>query len=755
MSRGGRVALIVAAWVGPLLWLALWSATTTSDGTVVSRPAAVLGDGRWGESLLVLETYGGTPLRPGDEILRIEDREVATMAGSPVHLTAGRGDVLRYDVRRAAGGLDVEQQVEVPLTRYAVGDAVLEKPQVAVVALGLLLAGTLLLLRGADPLAAGATLVAGAAAGVGLTAQPFGVQAVEVAGSGHLWPHVVGELAAGLALGSLLVAVWSFPRPPGVLAASRTWALVAVPFVAWVAWLAAYAARQPAPARLQAQLDVTGSAAISVAVLGALALATGRRRADTSDQRVAHRLLVTALLAAVVVLLVLDVAPVVLRGSPLVAREVLALVLVPVVLACWVVAVLGYRLAAIDATLRRSLLQLVLASVVGAVFLAAANAVNLAAGTSVRSMVTGGVVALALLPAVLLLRRTASRLVYGDRAFPYRVVSELRRLEPTTAPEHVLDETLSTLSRSLGLDYARIESAGSSDDGRVVVERGERRGQPTTVELEVAGTPVGRLEMEVSPLREPFGPRDRRLLEDVGTQVGALVQALAAGRELQRSRERLVAAREEERRRLRRDLHDGLGPSLATTLLRLEAARELMDRDPAGARSLVSQLVDQTEADIAEVRRLVEGLRPPSLDQLGLVSALRQRADKDNEAVALGSKAPRWTVAAEDLGVLPAAVEVAAYRIAVEAVNNAVRHSGASQVTVTLRRRPDALELVIRDDGTGIGDDRGVGVGIGSMRDRAEELGGTCAVTAPAGGGTQVVAHLPLTTQLHGPEEDG
>jgi signal transduction histidine kinase len=137
------------------------------------------------------------------------------------------------------------------------------------------------------------------------------------------------------------------------------------------------------------------------------------------------------------------------------------------------------------------------------------------------------------------------------------------------------------------------------------------------------------------------------------------------------------------------------------------------------------------------------------------VSALRQRADQDNEAVALGSRAPRWTVAAEDLGVLPAAVEVAAYRIAVEAVNNAVRHSGAAQVWVTLRRGPDALELVIRDDGTGITDRRGVGVGLGSMRDRAEELGGTCTVSAPAGGGTQVEAHLPLTMELHGPEEEG
>ena len=260
-------------------------------------------------------------------------------------------------------------------------------------------------------------------------------------------------------------------------------------------------------------------------------------------------------------------------------------------------------------------------------------------------------VALVLLPAALLLRRAASRLLYGDRAFPYRVVSELRRLEPTTGPEHVLDEMLTTLSRSLGLDYARIESTGRRPEDRFAVERGERRGEPTIVDLEVAGAAVGRLEMEVSPLRAPFGPRDRRLLEDVGTQVGALVQALAAGRELQRSRERLVAAREEERRRLRRDLHDGLGPSLATTLMRLEVARDLVDRDPVAARDLVARLIDQTEADIGEVRRLVDGLRPPALDQLGLVSALRQRADQDNQAVALGSTAPRWTVTSDEVGV--------------------------------------------------------------------------------------------------------
>ena len=132
----------------------------------------------------------------------------------------------------------------------------------------------------------------------------------------------------------------------------------------------------------------------------------------------------------------------------------------------------------------------------------------------------------------------------------------------------------------------------------------------------------------MAPQRDPFGPGDRRLLEDVGVQVGALVQAVLANRELQRSRQRLVTAREEERRRLRRDLHDGLGPALATLAMRLESVSDLISRDPAGAAELADTLSEQARAEILEVRRLVDGLRPPALDQLGLVSALRQRAEE-------------------------------------------------------------------------------------------------------------------------------
>ena len=483
MSRVAPWAFVAAAWLGPLVWLALWPLFTPSDGTVVTAPGAVFGDGRWGDSLLVLDTHGGTPLRPGDRILAIEDTEVAGMTGGTGLADASRGDVLHYRVLRRGAQLDVRQQVEVPLTRYAVGDALLDNPQLVVVPLALLVGGTILVARRVQPVAAAATLLAGAAAGVALTSQPLGVQALEVAGAGPVWPHAVGELAVGLGLGSLLVAVWTFPRPPDLLVAGRSWVLLAAPFAAWACWLVAYAARQPEPARSQARLDLTLPAVVVAAVLAALALATGPRRAGSIDERMALRLLVSGLLTALVVVVVLDVVPLAVRGSPLVAREVLFVVLVPVVLACWVAAVVGYRLAELDATMRRSLFQLVLASLVGAVFLIAANAVNLAAGTSVRSMVTGGIVALVLLPAALLLRRATSRLLYGDRAFPYRVVSELRRLEPATGAEQLLDEVLSTLSRRLNLAYARIESAGG-----FAVQRGARLGTPTTVDLEVGGT---------------------------------------------------------------------------------------------------------------------------------------------------------------------------------------------------------------------------------------------------------------------------
>ena len=161
----------------------------------------------------------------------------------------------------------------------------------------------------------------------------------------------------------------------------------------------------------------------------------------------------------------------------------------------------------------------------------------------------------------------------------------------------------------------------------------------------------------------------------------------------------------------------------------------------------MGQLSDQAREEIVEVRRLVDGLRPPALDQLGLVTALRQRANEHALAARDRGRGTvmTWTVEAdEDVEPLPAAVEVAAYRIAIEAVSNALRHSDAETCTVTLRRDDGYLHVLVRDTGTGLAPTPGVGVGLSSMRERAEEVGGTCTVTSAAGTGTVVEARLPL-----------
>jgi signal transduction histidine kinase len=271
--------------------------------------------------------------------------------------------------------------------------------------------------------------------------------------------------------------------------------------------------------------------------------------------------------------------------------------------------------------------------------------------------------------------------------------------------------------------------------------------RPLEAPLVYGGETVGRLILGPRAGDETFGPADRRLLEDLAHQIGVAAhavrlsdEALRLSADLQRSRERLVTAREEERRRLRRDLHDGLGPQLAGLTMTAEAARDLVSADPERAKELLSDLTERAQAAVADVRHLVYALRPPALDALGLLGALRAHADHHNDGgVNVSVEAP------EQLPPLPAAVEVAAYRIALEAINNAERHAAARTcvVRIALDEVAAALRVEIVDDGRGIGEERGTGVGLSSMRERAAELGGRFSVEAPPAGGTRVRAYLP------------
>ncbi len=250
--------------------------------------------------------------------------------------------------------------------------------------------------------------------------------------------------------------------------------------------------------------------------------------------------------------------------------------------------------------------------------------------------------------------------------------------------------------------------------------------------------PVDELTRVTSRIRD--GDLSARAVPEREDELGMLLfEFNRMSDDLARARERLVTAREEERRRLRRDLHDGLGAAIAGVNVQLQAAVHALDRDPSRVGPLLTSASAAVQEALDDVRRLVYGLRPPVLDALGLPGALR-----DHAGTLRGPGAPDFTVdAPAEIGELPAAVEVAALRIAQEAMTNVVRHANAGHCLVELSCN-GALRLRVHDDGIGYRDQHS-GVGLVSMRERAGELGGTVTIANAPGGGTEVLAVLPTS----------
>ena len=427
----------------------------------------------------------------------------------------------------------------------------------------------------------------------------------------------------------------------------------------------------------------------------------------------------------------------------------LFMLLIPISIA---VAILRYRLFDIDFLINRTLVYGALTACVVGVYVFAVGYLGelfRSHDNLLVSLVATGIVAVLFAPLRDRLQSLVNRLMYGERDDPYAVISRLgQRLEATLTPGTMVPTVVETVAETLKLPYAAIEVErnGSFEEAASV---GEPVRAPVHLPLVYGGTLVGRLVLGTRAGEEAFAPTDRRLLDDLARQAGVAVhaarltdRAIRLSTDLQRSRERLVAAREEERRRLRRDLHDGLGPQLAGLTMKAEAARDLVPVDPDRAESLLGDLTERAQDAVADVRRLVYALRPPALDALGLVGALHSHASQyNNGGQHIEIKAPEG----DDLPTLTAAVEVAAYRIVLEALNNVVRHADARncEVRLSLDEEPGMLTLEVSDDGRGIGDDRKPGVGLSSMRERAEELGGSCVVESLPSGGTRVRVRLP------------
>jgi signal transduction histidine kinase len=328
--------------------------------------------------------------------------------------------------------------------------------------------------------------------------------------------------------------------------------------------------------------------------------------------------------------------------------------------------------------------------------------------------------------------------MYGERDDPYLAIASLSRtLASSLQVDEVLPAAVETLGRTLALEYVGV--SGVAGPGALSVEiaaYGIPLGDARVYPLDHQGVSVG--ELRVAPRSgERLRSRDERLIADLAPQVAGAVHAVELAHELESARGRLVRLREEERRRIRRDLHDGLGPALAGLTFTIDAARNLAESDLTRADELLASATDQIQSLIADVRRLIYGLRPPTLDELGLVASLRGLASHD------GSDGPRIHVDAPDvLPPLDAAVEVAAYRIVQEAVTNVARHAHARRCTIRIVLEPAALLLDVTDDGRGFADRR-AGVGLQAMRERALELGGTYDVSSTPGVGTTVSVRLP------------
>jgi signal transduction histidine kinase/RimJ/RimL family protein N-acetyltransferase len=417
--------------------------------------------------------------------------------------------------------------------------------------------------------------------------------------------------------------------------------------------------------------------------------------------------------------------------------------LIPVTIS---MALFRYRLWQIDFFINRTIVYGGLTAAVLAsygVIVGGLSAVVQTQNSLFLSLLATGLIAVLFQPVRNRLQLAVNRLMFGERDDPYAVLSQLgRQLRETAVPGETLPALTTTIRQVLKLPYVAVELT-TADGGRQTAAV-SGRSSPVIEEwpLLYQGERVGRLTVSPRSPQERFSERERQLLADIAGQAGAAAYSVRLMAALQRSRERLVLAREEERRRIRRDLHDELGPSLASQTFKLDAALELLERDPQAAAVLLESLKSENQALIADIRRLVYALRPPSLDELGLLAALQVHLAP--LAQRNGSLSITITAVPDPLLSLPAAVEVAAYRIVMEAINNVTRHARAQHCMVHLEISPASLMITVADDGIGLPPELRPGVGLAYMRERAEELGGSFSVGEATMGGVQVTAVLPL-----------
>jgi signal transduction histidine kinase len=407
-------------------------------------------------------------------------------------------------------------------------------------------------------------------------------------------------------------------------------------------------------------------------------------------------------------------------------------------------AVLRYRLYAIDLVIRKTAVYAVLAVLLfllGIVpaWVFAGLVLDVSGETEISWAVAGVIVGVAVWPLRRLAARIADRLVFGRRATPYEVLSEFsHRVAETYAADDVLERMARVLGEAVGAEAATVW-LGAGAGARPVASW--PRPAPlddelpdSAVEVRHQGNLLGALSVRM-PARDPMSPAKERLIRDLAGQAGLVLRNAALIEDLRASRQRLVAAQDQERRRLERDIHDGAQQQLVALAVKLGLAERIVSSDAERAAAMVAEAKAETNEALETLRDLARGIYPPLLADEGLLAALTAQARKASLPV---------MVDADGVGRLPQEIEAAVYFSCLEALQNAAKHAGASAATIRLGRRDGELTFEVADDGRGF--DPAVitrGTGLQGIADRLAALGGTLEVRSQPGRGTTIVGSLP------------
>jgi signal transduction histidine kinase len=415
---------------------------------------------------------------------------------------------------------------------------------------------------------------------------------------------------------------------------------------------------------------------------------------------------------------------------------------------CVGLAVFRHRLWDIDLILSRTLVYGALTALVVGLYILIVGGIGAlfhTQATAINGLLATGIIAVLFQPLRDRLQRFVNRLLYGERDDPAAVFSRLaHQLETANARSAILPNLVQAVASTLKIPYVAIRLASAVDHAEPLASWGLSTGHVEVIPLVYQNEAVGQLAVALRGPQEAFNPQEQRLLAAIAALTATTVRAVQMSDEVHFSRQRIITAREEERRRIRRDLHDGLGPALASLPLKIDAAVDLLAGEQQRSVRLLGDVKRQAQQLVADVRRVVHDLRPPALDELGLADALRsalsQLIDHPNGM--------QISLAADSLPPhLPAAAEVASYHITLEAVTNVIKHARAQHCWVSMQvvEHPPQLHIDIEDDGIGITSAAVPNVGLHSMRERAEELGGSFQLHVRPSGGTRIAVSLPLS----------